>query len=58
MLVATRSSSPYQPPTVLPSQLLSTESPEGRRTAVVVLKERSTPSRYPRKPGVPGKKPL
>lgn len=32
--------------------------PEGRRTAVVVFKEKATPSQYPRKPGVPSKKPL
>ena len=34
------------------------ESADGRRTAVVVLKAKSTPDLYPRKPGVPGKKPL
>lgn len=40
------------------ARLALAESPEGRRTAVVVLKSRPTPSQYPRKPGVPGKKPL
>lgn len=34
------------------------ESPEGWRTAVVVSKTRPTPAQYPRKPGVPSKKPL
>lgn len=32
--------------------------PEGRRTAVVVKKERETPKKYPRKPGMPKKQPL
>lgn len=54
------------PPHSLPSHptpspwlpILLAESAEGRRTAVVVHKARSTPAQYPRLPGVPGKKPL
>jgi hypothetical protein len=46
------------PPAVLVASLLCAESPEGRRTAVVVLKAKGTPAQFPRKPGVPGKKPL
>ncbi|KAL4422347.1 hypothetical protein ABPG75_008544 [Micractinium tetrahymenae] len=37
---------------------VDSESPEGRRTAVIVAKARPTPAQYPRKPGVPSKKPL
>ncbi|PSC68202.1 calcium-translocating P-type PMCA-type [Micractinium conductrix] len=37
---------------------VDSESPEGRRTAVVVAKAKATPAQYPRKPGVPSKKPL
>lgn len=33
-------------------------SPEGQRTAVVVTKTSSTPSRFPRSPGTPGRKAL
>ena len=36
----------------------ASEGPEGRRTAVVVLKIKATGAAYPRKPGVPGRKPL
>ncbi len=47
------------PPAALPPRRSNgAESPEGRRTAVLVLKARPTPAQYPRKPGVPGKKPL
>lgn len=37
---------------------VDSESPEGRRTAIVVAKPKATPAQYPRKPGMPSKKPL
>ncbi len=37
---------------------VSSHSAEGARTAVVVRKIKGTPSKYPRKPGVPAKRPL
>ncbi|XP_058112130.1 uncharacterized protein LOC131255436 isoform X4 [Magnolia sinica] len=41
-------------------QLCSVESdgPHGQRTAVVCLKDRPTPQKYPRHPGIPAKSPL
>lgn len=33
-------------------------SADGQRTAVVVRKEKTTPAKFPRKPGVPAKRPL
>lgn len=39
-------------------QEVDSMAPEGRRTAVIVLKERSTPAMFPRRPGTPKKQPL
>ncbi|KAI4336092.1 hypothetical protein L6164_014664 [Bauhinia variegata] len=37
---------------------VESQSPYGQRTAVVCLKDRPTPKRYPRDPGTPAKEPL
>lgn len=41
-------------------QLCSVESqsPYGQRTAIICLKDHSTPRKYPRDPGTPAKEPL
>jgi 16S rRNA (guanine527-N7)-methyltransferase len=39
-------------------ELVESFSPEGQRTAVVVVKVAATKKRYPRHPGTPSKKPL
>jgi 16S rRNA (guanine527-N7)-methyltransferase len=42
-----------------PPRILSTELPAlGEHCFVKVVKERPTPPRYPRRPGVPGRRPL
>ncbi|GAX84416.1 hypothetical protein CEUSTIGMA_g11837.t1 [Chlamydomonas eustigma] len=40
------------------TDLVQSFSPEGQRTAVIVKKVCSTPSKYPRKPGTPNTQPL
>jgi len=37
---------------------VTSEGPYGQRTAVLCLKNRPTPAKYPRHPGIPAKKPL
>lgn len=37
---------------------VESHSPRGQRTAIVCLKNQSTPMKYPREPGIPGKSPL
>lgn len=37
---------------------VESQGPHGRRTAVICHKDRATPAKYPRQPGVPAKTPL
>ncbi|XP_054821914.1 uncharacterized protein LOC129320471 isoform X1 [Prosopis cineraria] len=37
---------------------VESQSPHGQRTAVICLKDRPTPKKYPRDPGMPAKEPL
>lgn len=37
---------------------VESHGPLGQRTAVICLKDRATPRKYPRHPGVPSKMPL
>ncbi|CAI9112517.1 OLC1v1012977C3 [Oldenlandia corymbosa var. corymbosa] len=43
---------------LLPTFTVKSHSKLGQRTAIVCLKEGSTPKKYPRDPGIPGKLPL
>lgn len=43
---------------VLHQRLVESHSPHGQRTAIVCLKDRPTPRKYPREPGTPAKVPL
>lgn len=38
--------------------LVESHGPYGQRTAIVCLKDRATPRKYPRTPGTPAKMPL
>lgn len=43
---------------VLHQCLVESHSPHGQRTAIICLKDRPTPRKYPRNPGTPAKMPL